>query len=1319
MVKYLLPVFISLMLVSSLSAQQALPDSVTADMVLKDNSVPYFTGSRLVITSEATLKIEAGVQLIITDNIALRVEGRLVVNGTANAPVRFTTAQDNERWRYIYNNGTVIAKHLHISNAIRYLNSYGDTVIIEDCRVENTYGTVGDDCIGAHNARKVLIRNNHLTGNPDAGKTDALDLDNISGDTISGNLITMFSDDGIDVGTGSADIVITENTISHCEMGVSIGENSTALVTRNLVTDCMGGIQSHKGSEVEAVNNTLHNNTMGIRAYHNSTEETSGGTIYTTNSIITGSTKTVGLKPNSLVSFNYCLTDSVALEGEGNIMGDPMFRDPDAGDFSLQAGSPAIDAGDPDTDGDGISFPLDQDDTENDGTRIDIGRHPYYNSKLRFIEATSSNLSMKQDDLLDWPDWFSLKNTSGEMINMNGYFLSDDPGDPMKHQVTDDIFLSPGDTVSFWADNLQPSTTFHLPFKLDGEGELLVLSDPGGYIMEQIVLPPIPNDHVYKRVGLSEEWVYYPYPDSGDTLFYSALSGSPIFNMAGGAVDFPVSVSMLSTNPGDNLYYTLDGSEPFPGIIFSSPVVIPGPTTLRVNTRQADHVPGFTHSLVFFEKEAFPLPVFSISTSDENLFGETGIYTNYSHSGPRWERPASISWYKGADHFSIIAGIRIQGGNSVFMPKKSFRLHFRGGYGSSRLAGSPFLEGPDSFKNIVLRAGYDDDITNYSGTMLRDPFSAELWRKLGELATQSTFNVLLLNNSYWGVYNVRESINEYFVEDNMGIRDFDLVRFQKYGPDLKYGTWTEWDKLQNYFDTTDFTRPGVYTEVSSFMDMNSFLNLLSLVHCTQFRSWTWGAFMIKPEGGKWSWTIWDTDRSYNSLTWNGFTEYANTNAEKWPNFMPQKLILNERFRNELINRNCDLLNTLFIPDHAITVYDSLVEHIRPAMEAEFERWNPGNYARWAVNHENIRSFLRDRPLYLYEQMKTYFQIDDTTHLEIRIIGDGKVRLNSLILDGESWKGAYMDGIPVDLTAIPDPGSSFIEWLGLSDNHQITTDPGGRVLITAIFDTTSLPERESIVINEVMYHPAQNSYSEWIELFNPNDRSVILDGFTLSDGGFDNQFTFPKGTVIDSGGYLVVAGDMMNFITVYGATDPLAGNFSAGLTGFNLSNSGEIMTLKNSYSIVEDMVPYSDNLPWPSFADGYGPSLQLKSPELDNTDPYNWFASIERFHTAGKMNDGDTGMDPGQSELAWKLYPNPVGAVLHLQISGERSTELQAEIYSLSGRKLVETEFSYFPGGSVFTWYHGLAEPGAYIVRISGVGDPAVPARSKLVIYSGR
>ena len=160
------------------------------------------------------------------------------------------------------------------------------------------------------------------------------------------------------------------------------------------------------------------------------------------------------------------------------------------------------------------------------------------------------------------------------------------------------------------------------------------------------------------------------------------------------------------------------------------------------------------------------------------------------------------------------------------------------------------------------------------------------------------------------------------------------------------------------------------------------------------------------------------------------------------NFIPQKLIQNAQFKNELINRNCDLLNALLIPEKAISVYDSLVSILTPEMESEFERWNPGNRARWDVSNESVRDFLRRRPSYLYNQMKSYFSIPDTTNIILHIVGNGKVKLNSLIIEDTIWHGTYMSGIPISLEAQPSPGSTFFEWEGISNLHTISIDPAG-------------------------------------------------------------------------------------------------------------------------------------------------------------------------------------------------------------------------------------------------------------------------------------
>ncbi|MBC8395356.1 MAG: right-handed parallel beta-helix repeat-containing protein, partial [Candidatus Marinimicrobia bacterium] len=61
---------------------------------------------------------------------------------------------------------------------------------------------------------------------------------------------------------------------------------------------------------------------------------------------------------------------------EGNINSDPLFTDPDNGDFTLQSTSPCIDTGDLDLDGDGITWENDPDDQDIYGSRLDMGAFP-------------------------------------------------------------------------------------------------------------------------------------------------------------------------------------------------------------------------------------------------------------------------------------------------------------------------------------------------------------------------------------------------------------------------------------------------------------------------------------------------------------------------------------------------------------------------------------------------------------------------------------------------------------------------------------------------------------------------------------------------------------------------------------------------------------------------------------------------------------------------------------------------------------------------------------------------------------------------------
>jgi len=163
----------------------------------------------------------------------------------------------------------------------------------------------------------------------------------------------------------------------------------------------------------------------------------------------------------------------------------------------------------------------------------------------------------------------------------------------------------------------------------------------------------------------------------------------------------------------------------------------------------------------------------------------------------------------------------------------------------------------------------------------------------------------------------------------------------------------------------------------------------------------------------------------------------------------------------------------------------------------------------------------------------------------------------------------------------------------------------------------------IVINELMYNPSDGEDGgEYVELYNAGYGPVDLSNWRFSDG---IDFTFPEGTVLDEGEYLVVCKDQNRVRLVYGINNTI-GDFSG-----TLSNSGERVRLVNSVGMVMDEVWYSDRNPWPASADGTGYSLELRNPAYDNDASSSWFASIVLLGTPGEENS--ILFDPGEKVVS--------------------------------------------------------------------------------------
>lgn len=326
---------------------------------------------------------------------------------------------------------------------------------------------------------------------------------------------------------------------------------------------------------------------------------------------------------------------------------------------------------------------------------------------------------------------------------------------------------------------------------------------------------------------------------------FAGFAADPVMSVPHGFYSTSQSVAITSATAGASIVYTNDGSMPqmnssgvvTNGVLYTSPITVSSTTVLRARAFKTDFKPSFTTAstylflndvisqsplgqvppgfapnglngqemnygidpeiLALYGTEAVKtslqaLPTISISTDKSNLFNaSTGIYVNATNRGKPWERPASVEMINpdGSAGFTVNAGLRIRGGYSRndYNPKHAFRLYFRGEYGDSHLEYPLFgNEGANEFDVLDLRTSQNYSWSGYGNvqeSFVREVFSRDLMRDMGEEYTRSRYYHLYLDGVYWGLYQSQERVEEFYGETYFGgdEADYDVV---KHGLDI-------------------------------------------------------------------------------------------------------------------------------------------------------------------------------------------------------------------------------------------------------------------------------------------------------------------------------------------------------------------------------------------------------------------------------------------------------------------------------------------------------------------------------------------------------
>jgi hypothetical protein len=659
--------------------------------------------------------------------------------------------------------------------------------------------------------------------------------------------------------------------------------------------------------------------------------------------------------------------------------------------------------------------------------------------KIVINEFMSDNEATIMDKDGDYSDWIELYNNSEFPVNLFQYHLSDNSNILNKWTFPEIVIPPQGFLVVFASGkDIYNPEELHTNFSIAAEGEAIFLSNNNGELIDQT-----------DAIMLWEDESLGRYPDGSENWLKSSITTAGysnntvnhlLFSAEEGFYSAPFILSIKSLT-GDTVYFTTDGSVPdvsshvFPDSMlmlyrYNDPnyfADIPNtpsqdllsykawesPDTLihKANIiRSASYRNGirtsriYTHtylidSLIF---NKYQLPVISLVTDEKNLFDpDSGIYVpgkhfdpenpewsgNYFNTGDEWERPVSISYFErdGLPGFSLDGGIRIHGYKSRQASQKSLRLYTRKEYGRKSF-NYPLLPQRQvtDYRRIVLRTTMGDWFAN---TLIRDVLAHELSRDLDLEYQDYQPVVVYLNGEYWGIYTIRDRLDERYIEYLYGIDKDQVDLINGNYLDVEAGSNEHFVRLAEFIESNDLSQNDNYEFVTTQIDISNFIDYQ--ISEMFFANLDWpinNQRLWRPQthDGKWRWIFFDVDAGFSdpafSMLHHSLVENMGPDWQNMPvsTFLFDNLLKNENFLNLFLDRYAEVLREEFVLDKMLEKLDMIMELYRQDLPDHIARWNfPVDMETWENDIRNqIIPFLENRPCAVEKNVSDFFNISD-------------------------------------------------------------------------------------------------------------------------------------------------------------------------------------------------------------------------------------------------------------------------------------------------------------------------------------------------------
>lgn len=485
-------------------------------------------------------------------------------------------------------------------------------------------------------------------------------------------------------------------------------------------------------------------------------------------------------------------------------------------------------------------------------------------------EVCTKNLSVVYNEEEKYPSmWIELQNESEREVDLEGWKVIVSGEDTYTISLEDERLEAGESTLVFLDETFQTCA--------------LYLIDTSSKIIDQLIVPKLPINTSYSRMNNGEFYVTTCTPFASNSyadILEMITLKAPEFSVESGFYreSFTLQIACMD---GEQIYYTLDGSEPNRnsilyegGILIADASTQPNIWSVQTDLSSEEYIKNLENidkatvvravaydalgnksevvTRTFFvggrmnEKYQNDTLVISLVADPKDLFGyEDGILvlgetyeqwkeylgydptgekpdyllqTNFNQRGRKWERAANLSLFdKGILEIEQRIGLRTRGRASSNGRQKGLTLIARDIYDNNKRFKYDIFGNGRENKKVILKN---------PASLWRDGLIFKLLDNTALIVPQCRSAQVFINGEYWGLYALMEKCDEDYFADYCSVEKQDVVLYKNgaYGVDEDAGDKHSIEALIEYAKTKDLSKDENYREICQWIDIDSFID---------------------------------------------------------------------------------------------------------------------------------------------------------------------------------------------------------------------------------------------------------------------------------------------------------------------------------------------------------------------------------------------------------------------------------------------------------------------------------------------------------------